>query len=169
MIFKNLEIYFLYASSKVRWGITFMILLLIFGCWWHFAFAPLRTKLKSFGHKLENACAANQEGDQQNLIDSLNHRAVNQRTSFVGDHNYFLKDLLAHNLATGNVTINKADLIDTSKATSIKLDFSGPFDKFYQFLGEHHKNYLCFWNSCTCTKNPDGNLSITADITLYSK
>ena len=169
MIFKNVEIYFLYASSKIRWGITFAFLLFTFSCWWYFAFAPLRNKLITSEHKFKNACDSSQEIDQQAVIDSLNNKAVSQRISFVGDYNYFLKDLVAYNLQTNQIVIEKVQKIDGYTATTIKLAFTGPFEKFYEFLHEHQKNYLCLWNSCICTKSPEGRLSVDADIMIYSK
>ncbi len=169
MIFKNVEIYFLYAPSKVRWGLTFTLLLLIFSCWWYFAFAPLRGKLKISENKFENACQATQEVDQQALIDSINTKALQQRIAFVGDYNHFLKDLLAGGLETTAVTIEKTDKIDGFAATSIKIAFTGPFEKFYTFLSGHQKNYLCLWNSCMCTQSTKDILFVNADITIYSK
>ncbi len=169
MIFKNVEIYFLYASSKVRWGITFALLLLIVACWWYFAFAPLRSKLMQSEHKFKNACDSSHEVDQQAVMDSINQKAVLQRISFVGDSSYFLKDLLSNGLKATNVTIEKGQKVDGHIVTPVKIVFNGTFEKFYTFLREYQKNYLCLWNSCICTKSPEGALSVNADIVIYSK
>lgn len=169
MIFKNIEIYFLYASSKVRWAITFGILLLIFFCWWFFAFAPLRDKLLIGENKFKNACDSAQNVDQQAIIDSLNNKEIGQRISFVGDCNYFLKDLLSYQLETKSIVVEKSDKIAGHTATSIKIALQGKFENFYTFLCEHQKNYLCLWNSCICTKSPEGPLCVNAEILLYSK
>ncbi len=105
MIFKNIEIYLLYASSTFRWGVTFGLLLAIFSSWWYFAFAPLCSKLKLSKRRFESVCVLNQEADQKNRINSLHFKAITQKIAFAPDHNYFLKDLLKHGLETRAVSV----------------------------------------------------------------
>ncbi|MBY0109673.1 MAG: hypothetical protein K2X90_01030 [Candidatus Babeliaceae bacterium] len=171
MIFKNIEIFFLSASSNVRWGITFTILLSIFSSWWYVAFTPLRRKLKSSKDKFENACVLSREAEQNNLTNSLHFKTIKQKIAFAADHNHFLKELLKNGLKTRSVTIEKNSIAQYKdfKATTIKLIFTGTFENFYIFLQEHKKNYLCHWSKCACTQSAQDLLTIDATVVIYSK
>lgn len=169
MIFKSLEIYFLSASDKGRWSVTFLVLLLILCGWWRYAFQPLRTKLAAREHMFEWSYAASQENAQRMVMDRINHKALDHRLAFVGDYNHFLKDLLKYDLTTQKIDTETTIALDATRITRLKISFVGTFEKFYEFFAYQQKNYLCSWDSCVCTRSPEGALLCDADIVLYFK
>ena len=169
MIFKNLEIYFLSASSIIRWGFTFIIVVAICALWYFFAYLPLEKKINRLRFNIAEHETLQQRTEHDQEHQNQQQKAIRERLWGAGSYNSFLKDLVNAGIAVKKVTVEKVTHYSGYHATEAKMHLEAPFEKLYQFIRKHHAHYLCLWNSIASITNSANLVETEADIIIYSK
>lgn len=169
MIFKNLEIYFLSASSVTRWGFTLITLVAICVLWYFFAYQSLEQKIKGFRFKIAEHETLQQHTEHDQEHQNQQQKAIRERLWGAGSYNSFLKDLVNAGITVKKVAVEKVTHYSGYHATEAKMLLEAPFEKLYQFIKKHHAHYLCLWSSVTSISNAANLVETEADIIIYAQ
>lgn len=169
MIFKNLEIYFLSASSVIRWGFTFIILVALCALWYFFAYLPVEKKIKRLRFNIAEHETLQQRTEHDQEHQNQQQKAIRERLWGAGSYNSFLKDLVNAGITVKKVSIEKVTTYSGYHATEAKMLLEAPFEKLYNFIKTYHGDYLCLWSSITSIINSANLVETEADIIIYSK